>query len=274
MKIAVLLTCHNRKEKTIICLESLFKSDLPFNYSLKVFLVDDGSSDGTSNAILEKFPTVKIIQGNGNLFWNRGMHLAWKTASNKNDYDFYLWLNDDVKILSNGIKTLLDNHKLEPNSLLCGVMSSEFDKTITYGGSELQKGLLEPNISKPLLCQSINGNLVLIPKNIFKKVGNLDNIFSHAIGDFDYGLRVIKCGFDCRISTKVVGYCEQNKSIVEWCNPKVKFLDRLKSLYSPLGNSHPFYFFIYEKRHLGILTAFKHLITIHIRLIYPQLWKT
>lgn len=269
----MLLTCHNRKSKTLACLDSLFKAYLPFNYNLNVFLVDDGSTDGTGQAIKEKFSQVNIIQGNGNLYWNRGMHLAWKIASNKRDYDFYLWLNDDVKILYNGLKTLFENHQLYPNSLLCGVMSSEFDKKITYGGSELQKGLLEPNISKPLLCQSINGNLVLIPKNIFKKVGNLDNIFPHAIGDFDYGLRVINCGFDCRISSKVVGYCEQNKSVNEWCNPKVKFLNRLKNLYSPLCHSHPFYFFIYEKRHLGIFTAFKHLITIHLKVLYPKLWK-
>jgi GT2 family glycosyltransferase len=74
--IAVLLTCHNRRDKTITCLDSLYNCLLPSDFQLDVFLVDDGSSDGTSKAVSEKFPSVNVIQGNGNLFWNQGMRLA------------------------------------------------------------------------------------------------------------------------------------------------------------------------------------------------------
>ena len=45
--IAVLLTCHNRKVKTISCLKSLYEATLPKGFSLEIFLVDDGSVDGT-----------------------------------------------------------------------------------------------------------------------------------------------------------------------------------------------------------------------------------
>ena len=43
-KIAAILTCHNRKEKTLACLHSLFS----IISTIDVFLVDDGSTDGTS----------------------------------------------------------------------------------------------------------------------------------------------------------------------------------------------------------------------------------
>ena len=58
MKIAVLLTCHNRREKTLSCLKNLLEQNLE-DIDLSVYLVDDGSSDGTSDAIKEHFPEVQ-----------------------------------------------------------------------------------------------------------------------------------------------------------------------------------------------------------------------
>ena len=50
-KIAVLLTCHNRKDKTLTCLESFHKAKKPEGYTFDIFLVDDGSTDETSVVI-------------------------------------------------------------------------------------------------------------------------------------------------------------------------------------------------------------------------------
>ena len=46
-KIAVLLTSHNRIESTLACLNNIFTQELPNNINIKVFLVDDGSTDKT-----------------------------------------------------------------------------------------------------------------------------------------------------------------------------------------------------------------------------------
>ena len=60
MKIAVLLTCFNRRDYTLSCLKSLFTAQKCYNeygkdkLNLEVFLVDDGSKDGTSDAIRHK----------------------------------------------------------------------------------------------------------------------------------------------------------------------------------------------------------------------------
>ena len=59
-RVAVLLTFHNRKECTLRCLGSLFEanqSDVRFS----VYACDDASCDGTSDAIIEKFPSVHIV---------------------------------------------------------------------------------------------------------------------------------------------------------------------------------------------------------------------
>jgi GT2 family glycosyltransferase len=87
--IAVLITCYNRKEKTMQCLRALFdQNGLGNEFNIEVFLVDDGCKDGTVEVIIQDFPQVTIIQGNGNLYWNRGMYLSWKIAVKTKDYDY------------------------------------------------------------------------------------------------------------------------------------------------------------------------------------------
>jgi GT2 family glycosyltransferase len=80
MRIAVLMTCHNRREKTLGCLRALFVNDLPHDTSLHVILVDGGSTDNTAEFVRTEFPQVDILLGDGNLFWNRGMQRAFARA--------------------------------------------------------------------------------------------------------------------------------------------------------------------------------------------------
>jgi len=104
--IAVLMTCHNRKLKTLLTLESLFKQTLTSEIALSVYLVDDGSTDGTSEGVQQKYPQVKLFSGDGNLFWNGGMRIAFSEAM-KDEPDYYLWLNDDTVLAPEALNTLL-----------------------------------------------------------------------------------------------------------------------------------------------------------------------
>jgi len=53
--IAVLITCHNRVRKTLRCLNALFEAEKG-NCTINVYLVDDGSTDGTALSIKENYP--------------------------------------------------------------------------------------------------------------------------------------------------------------------------------------------------------------------------
>ncbi|MHC5831198.1 MAG: glycosyltransferase family 2 protein, partial [Nostoc sp.] len=75
-QLAVIMTCFNRRETTLICLRALAQQTKSFD----VYLTDDGSSDGTSKAVKVFYPQVQILQGNGNLFWVGGMRLAFAEA--------------------------------------------------------------------------------------------------------------------------------------------------------------------------------------------------
>ena len=271
--IAILMTCFNRKDKTMKCLEALYQYSMPENYHFDVFLVNDGCTDGTGEAVAAQFPQVNIILGTGSLFWNRGMHLAWATAAKSKDYDFYLWINDDTTLYENAVEKLFSvYHGVGGNEVLvCASLQSPTTKEISYGGFG-ENGLLVPN-GTPQECLTMNGNCVLIPRQVYQKTGNLDYCFRHAIGDMDYGYRARKTGAKIYTTPDFVGTCENNPTLPKWCLKEIPLLKRIKILYSPLGYAEPVPFFIYEKRHFGIFVAIKHFISIHIRVIFPTLWK-
>lgn len=272
-EIAVLLTCHNRKEKTLRCLKYLFEQEGSITkFLFEVFLVDDASNDGTGEIVRSIFGRVNIIKGSGNLFWSRGMHLAWKIATQKKDYDFYLWLNDDTCIFPSAIEIMLESYFVSgENAVICGSTKSEKTNKITYGGRSKKGELIIPNGSlQP--CVLLNGNFVLVSRKIFNKIGTIDAFFIHSIGDHDYGLRALRLGFEVLVAPSVIGYCEPHEKLPKWCLAEVPLKDRFRSLYSPLGGCHPYYFFVYERRHFGLLMAMKHFFTIHMRVIFPALW--
>lgn len=237
--IGVLITCHNRRQKTINCLKSLYNCELPVDYLLDVFLVDDASSDGTRQAVIENFPLVKVISGNGHLFWNKGMRLAWETALQTNDYDFYLWLNDDTILDCTGISQLLNtfeeiNSTNKSPAIICGACRiSEQIAQFSYGG-RTASGPVIPN-GKIQSCNYINGNVVLVPKEIFHKIGYLSPDYTHSMGDIDYGLRAKKENYQCYTPKVFIATCPPNEGISAWCNPQIPLKKRWELFHSPKG---------------------------------------
>lgn len=269
-RVAVLMTCYNRVDQTLQCLEHLFKNELPFDVILDVYLVDDSSPDHTGEIIKERYPAVNIIEGTGYLYWTRGTHLAWENAGN--GYEYYLWLNDDVLLFDDVIKQLVKNAEvLNDQSIIVGSTCSEEHGTVTYGGWRSHEKII-PNGTLQL-CDNFNGNCVLVPSFVYKKIGGLDPLFHHVLGDLDYGLRARKVGAKCYVMGQYVGYCEKHETLSRWCLADIPLIKRVKVLYSPKGHSHPYRFFRYELRHFGVCVAVMHLITIHLRLIFPWWWK-
>jgi len=237
--LAVLLTCHNRVKKTISCLDLLFSSAVPKNYHLEVYLVDDGSTDGTGEAVKMQYPQVHVIQGNGTLYWNGGMRLAWDTASRNKQFDFYLWLNDDTLLEQNAISELMGTFREatqkenRPVIVTGACQSSNEGKEFSYGG-RTESGPVIPN-GNLQSCKYINGNVVLVPKAIYEKLGNLSSEYTHAMGDIDYGLKTINLGYNCYTTRIYVATCINNKGLPAWCNPNTSLIKRWKLIHSPQG---------------------------------------
>ena len=234
MKIAVIMTVHNRRETTIECLRNLFRCTLPEKVLLSVHLMDDGSTDGTSELVQNEFPQVKIVKGNGNLYWNRGMYECWKIAITEGS-DFYLWLNDDTYLYNNAIEELLEvynNHSTL--SIVTGQLCSRNNTSlITYGG-RIGSQLVQPN-GEEQAVDTMNGNVVLVPDIVVKKVGILYHFYRHQWGDLDYGNNARRNGVSIYITRCFVGTCEPHVGLPKCFNPNVSLRERIRFLFSPIG---------------------------------------
>lgn len=271
MNVAVLLTCHNRKPKTLECLDRLYQQKLSDNVQFAVFLVDDGCTDGTAEAVAKKFPKIRIIQGDGNLFWNRGMCLAWEESRKAGNYDGVIWLNDDTMLKENALQTVYEYSQKHFNSIIVGSISeSDGSNKITYGGFKYRgknkKNILEPK-NGDIYCDIFNGNLVYVPASVYNQIGILDKFYHHSFGDFEYGRRANKSGFKC-IITPIIGTCNRNLPMAKWNNGSM--FARLKKLYSPLGNN-PIETFHYFKEE-SILFALSLFLYLNIRAILAPIF--
>jgi len=270
--LAVLITCFNRKGHTLKCLTALYDSLEEYeSITLDVYLVDDGSTDGTRMEVNYKFPQVKVIAGDGKLFWGGGMNKAWKEAA-IGGYDFYLWLNDDTYLKPNALRELLaDSTSLNYESVIVGVCEWQNSNTVSYSGYLLKNKVALQAVGRPLLCDYFNGNVVLIPKSVFSKVGFLDPVFPHNLGDIDYGMRARSLGINSYISSSSIGKCDGHRSLSAWCDPAKPLKDRIKHFNSPLTKG-PKQVFIFEKRHTTLVMAVFRSSIIYIRLLFPVLW--
>jgi len=284
LNIAVLITCYNRKVKSVFCIRSLLQNKLENINYLDVFLVDDGSTDGTSAAIQNEFPKVNIIQGDGTLYWNGGMRLAWSHAlENDYDYDFYLWLNDDSMIYFDAVSRLIATYDslIDRGNKVGAVIGTMIDpvvKTPTYGGrvcnsyfNPLSFGpVLQPE-NKPLKCDFVNGNFTLIPSDAVKKIGILSDAYTHSMGDFDYGLRLKKAGMTCWVAPDYFGECELNSEKFGCKDTSLSLSERVNKMKSinQMPPVEEWKHFVRE--HGGYIWPFLYL-KVWLRGTFPTLW--
>ena len=257
-RIAVIMTCHNRCNTTVSCLQALYKQQENF----QVYLVDDGSSDGTSEAVKQNFPEINLLHGDGNLFWAGGMRVAFGKAIEE-DYDYYVWLNDDTILSENALRKLLTIHKTliqqgQPDSIVAGSTQDPDTGIPTYGGSVKSKRwysnkmeFLEPS-QELQKCDTMYGNFVLIPRSVAAKVGNIDPAFIHSLGDIDYGLRASKLGCSVWAAPGFIGTCTQNSAKGSWVDLDLSVMERLKKAFQ-VKNFPVAPWTTFTKRHDGLL---------------------
>ena len=277
--LAVIMTCYNRRNTTLACLNALYQG----KNDCDVYLTDDGSSDGTTEAVKAEYPEVQILQGNGNLFWVGGMHLAFGEAI-KYQYDYYLWLNDDTFLEANAVSKLLQLHQNltelgYPDSIVVGSTKDSITGKATYGGAVKSKKwysnkfeFLEPS-SVIQKCDAMYGNCVLIPKSVAAKVGNIDTAFVHSLGDLDYALRARKLGCKIWAAPGYIGTCTKNSIRNSWADTNLNLLERLKKVLQikafPLKSwtifcsrhSGPFWIFYWFLPYIRAIIGYKDLAT-------------
>jgi GT2 family glycosyltransferase len=260
MRVAVLMTCFNRKKMTLEALESLFSQKQVEDLDVTVYLVDDGSRDGTSLAVAERFPQVSLLQGDGSLFWNGGMRKAFAHALAKG-FDGYIWLNDDTRLDEDALRRLIacsdGATELFGAAIIVGSIRDPLTGERSYGGVRKRASWFRldfvPNLPddlEPIRCDTMNGNFTLIPAAVASRLGNLDGAFQHQLGDFDYGLRATEAGIPVILAPGYYGFCSDNPRSGTWRDRSQSLSKRWRHLLSPKG-APVREWFLYTRRHFG-----------------------
>jgi GT2 family glycosyltransferase len=260
-RLAVVLACHNRRALTLRCLRGLHAQ--AEGIDLGVFLFDDGSSDGTADAVRAEFPGVTIIPGDGTAFWGGGMHRAMQAALAQ-PFDDLLWLNDDVDLSPQALARLFAARKMaeadhgSSSAIIIGATTEPGSDRISYAGyrrrSRLSPVWLErvgPAPGRLTPCDTMHGNLVLIPEAAARTLGPNDPRLVHELGDLDYGYRAVRAGFRLWIAPEPVGQCASNPRSAKK-TPPGDLRSRWRALNTPHGLPFgPWRHFMW--RHGGVL---------------------
>ena len=94
---------------------------------------------------------------------------------------------------------------------------------------------VKPHAFKPITCDTMNGNCVLVPQQIADGVGNIEARFRHQFGDLDYGFRARRAGFEIVWRLAYVWRMSPNSRVGTWRDSGMPLSGRWKSLMSPKG---------------------------------------
>lgn len=267
--IAVIMTVHNRREITMECISKFYQCRGIEWYDIEFYLMDDGSTDGTSEVVAKEYPQIILLKGDGNLFWNRGMYYCWKEAIKKH-HDFYLWLNDDTMLFDNALEVLFkDLAKAGGLSVISGTCCDTATKSITTYGGRADNGYLIEVSGDIQQSEAINGNLVLIPNEVVERIGIIDPYFWHSGGDNEYSMRALKYGIPSYITSSFVATCDRHDGISKSENPQYPLRVRWASLNTPFG-SMPKEKFYLNNKYKGFRTALREYLRLYYRCLFPS----
>lgn len=219
LRIAVLIASHNRRETTLRAVVAMQAAGEAA--ALQIVLLDDGSSDGTADAVAAIDPSAIVLHGDGNAFWNGGLHRAWQHALGL-PADAFLWLNDDVALDADALAQLVTRYREQAAArgnerfILVGA-TRDTAGALTYSGKRfrpypfaLQLDLVPPDAYSLRPIDAFNGNIVLVPRMVVDQIGINDPLFRHGLGDYEYGLRASRHGIAVLLMPGTLGVCEAN----------------------------------------------------------------
>ncbi|MCK0090485.1 glycosyltransferase [Rhodococcus sp. F64268] len=236
-KISVLMTTHNRVETTLQCLRTLDALVIPDGIEITPVVVDAGSIDGTLMRVQEEFPEATAVGVSKDIFWAQGMRTAWELAQ-KLDYDYILWLNDDVELYPDALTNLFAELSDAPG-IAVGTVVDPDSKELTYSGFRQRSRmrpfkleLVDPRNSDGR-CVTLNGNVVLVPASIDRSLGGFPDGYIHAMADLAFGFEATKMGIPIKLTGAPVGQCSRNETRGTWVDDKLEMRDRFTKVKGP-----------------------------------------
>lgn len=194
--IFIITAVHNRIEITKKFIQNVQNQKYKDKH---LILIDDGSTDGTSDMVKRIIPNSTIIKGNGDLWWGGSLNEAYKWIStNKvDDNDYVMFANDDTEFEDNYIEIAIKLLEKNPNTLIAGcgysiksgkLIDSAFIHDFKTG---VKIGGIGPNNEGN--CASTRSLFFRVCD--FKKVGGFRPVLlPHYASDYEWTIRAAKQG--------------------------------------------------------------------------------
>ena len=237
IRVEIVAPVHNRNAITLQCLKSLSLISTD-GLDVGVVIVDDGSTDGTSDAIKEQFPEVDIVDGDGDLWFTEGTNVGIRRALTR-DPRYILLMNDDQVFDSEFLVRMVETAERHPRSIVGALLllwdtphklfqiSPVWD-TWAGGWRHWQSQTVWTIPQKPWLVDLIVGNCLLVPAEAFRECGLMDSKRYPNFGDAEFTPRLRKKGWQLLIDPRARVFCQPNAA-----PPRVRKMG-LKKMYNEL----------------------------------------
>jgi GT2 family glycosyltransferase len=209
--VCVVVPTHNRKRYLLECLRSITASDYR---NTEIFVIDDGSQDGTSEEVRRLFPSCKVLQGTGDLWWSGCMNLGIEAAM-RHGARFILVLNDDVTIDKSSIAALVECATRHEGKSIVGsvIYSAQPPHAVWCAGGEMHWPWPGERM-RTFVARDVDagqeyatawnpGMGTLIPVGVFSAVGLYEAAaMPQYLADADFALRAGKAGYSVLINPR------------------------------------------------------------------------
>lgn len=208
LTVFIITSTYNQLEDTKRLLSCIERQSYP---DIKIYLVDDGSTDGTDQYLRMRYPEIIVLKGDGNLWWTGAIY--WGVTeilkiAKKND--FILTINNDCTFGDDYIKTIVETSQRHQRAIVGSLVLDNKDKSrIIDAGVKIDwsRGRLVPlgpkrlkELPKKAEVQEEIDTLptkgTLYPLEVFQKIGNFDKShLPHYISDYEFACRAKRAGF-------------------------------------------------------------------------------
>jgi len=203
--VEIIVLNWNGLSDTLDCLTSLQGLDYP-NYG--VIVVDNGSVDGSVEAIQAQFPAVTLIETGENLGYTGGNNAGLRYTLARGA-DYVLLLNNDTEVAPDSVSRLVDAAEADPSVGVAGPTIYYYDRpdVIWSAGGAIDwrqgwthmVGLDESDIGQlghePREVDFVTGCALLIKKAVLERVGLLDDRFFAYYEETEWCVRIARAGY-------------------------------------------------------------------------------